>query len=42
MYIFSELVDKGLYGCRPVVGADGRKLGHFGVAMSLPHILCLG
>ena len=27
MGIFAELADKGLYGCIPVVVADGRKLG---------------
>lgn len=31
MVIFGELVDKGLSGCRTVVGADGRKEPTFGV-----------
>jgi len=35
-----KLVDKRVSGCRAVVGADGRKLGHFGVAVSLFHSIC--
>jgi len=30
-----KIADKGLYSCSSVVGADERKLGHFGVAVSL-------
>ncbi len=43
--IFVELADKGVSGCRSVVGADGCKWGHFGSAscgtLSLSHSLCL-
>jgi len=33
--------DKGLYSCTMVVVVDRRKLGHFGVAVSLCHSFCL-
>jgi len=29
MYIFAELIDKGVSGCSSVEVTDGRKLGHF-------------
>ena len=41
MAIFEKLADKKVSGCRWVVVADGRNLGHFGVAISLSHGFCL-
>ena len=33
--------DKGISGCRAVVGADRRKWGHFSIAVSLYQSFCL-